>query len=116
MAKNGENDEFFVMPIKHGSVLIGLVNCPGTLKPWSIGHEKTKNCVKDMVLDMPLNNGSGLITLVNWIGILKLWAIAHENSQKSRKWRVFYHASRTWIGSYTACKSPQNPKTMVNRS
>ena len=41
-AKNGENDEFFVVPLKNGSVLMGLVNRPGTLKPWSIAHENSQ--------------------------------------------------------------------------
>ena len=42
MAKNGENDEFFVMPLKHGSVLTRLVNRPGTLKQWSVAHENSQ--------------------------------------------------------------------------
>ena len=114
--KMEKNDECFVVPLKHGSVLTGLVNCPRNLKLWFIAHENSQKCVKDLFLDMPLENGSGYIALLNWSGILKLCTIAHENSQKSRKWRVSCHASRTFIGSYGPCKSPSNPRSMDNNS
>ena len=41
-AKNGKNNEFFVVPLINGSVLMGLVNRPGILKPWSIAHENSQ--------------------------------------------------------------------------
>ena len=72
-AKKGENDEFFVMSLKHGSVLTCLVNRPGTLKLWSISLMKTtKNRENGEFFIMPLKHVSDLTGHVNRPGTLKL--------------------------------------------
>ena len=76
--KNGKNDKFSVMPLKHVSRLTNLVNHPGTLKLWAIAHE---NGQKWRIFGMPLKPVSGLMGLVNRPGTLKPWVIAHENIQ-----------------------------------
>ena len=61
------------MSLKHGSVLIGLVNRPGTLKLWSISLMKTtKNRENGEFFIMPLKHISDLTGHVNRPGTLKL--------------------------------------------
>ena len=70
----------------------------------------------DEFLVITLKHVSGLTSHANRVGTPKLWAIAHENSHKMRKLQVLGHISPTCKGSYEACKSAWNPKTVGNRS
>ena len=44
-----ENDEFFVISLKHVSGLKVVVNRPGTRKPWAIAHENGHKTPKRLV-------------------------------------------------------------------
>ena len=57
-----------------------------------------------------------LKVIVNHFGTPKLWAIAHENNHKTQKRRVSSYIYQTCKGSYEACKSAWNPKTVGNSS
>ena len=73
-----ENDNFWVIPLKHLSGLTVVVNFHGTPKLWSITHGNDHKKQKRRIFIIPLK-------YVNRLGTPKLWAIAHENSDKTRK-------------------------------
>ena len=108
------NDEFFVIPLKH-------VNRPETAKLCAITHVNGHKMVKRRVFGynsktrksincgqylmktaIKCKNGEFLVIPlkhVNRTGTPKLWAITHENGHKMQKRRVFGRNSET-------CKSP----------
>ena len=88
----------------------------GTQKLWAINHENGHKHENDKFLVITLKHVSGRKVAVNRPGTPKLRAIAHENGHKTRKKRVSSLISQTCKGSYEACKSAWNPKTMGNNS
>jgi hypothetical protein len=47
---------FFVIPLKHVPSVMGLVNCPRTLKKWAIAQENDDKNMKIVFLYMPLKH------------------------------------------------------------
>ena len=112
-----ENDEFFVITLKHVSCLTDHKYCPRTAKLWAIAHENGHKTWKWRVFFViALKHVSHLTGNANRLGTPKPWAIAHENDHKTRKHRVFCHNSQTCIRFYWPYKSQFNPKTMGNNS
>jgi hypothetical protein len=49
-----KNDEFLVMPLKHGLSVMGLVDHPEIPKQWAIVHENGHKCKNDNFFVIPL--------------------------------------------------------------
>ena len=77
-----DNDECLVIPLKHVSGLMVIVNRTGTPKLWSKIHETTIKCKYFNFLVIPLKH-------LFRPGIRKLCPIAHENSHKNTKTASF---------------------------
>ena len=107
---------FLVIYIKHVTDLTGLENPTGTQELWARTHENGHKHENDEFLVITLKHISGHKVVVNRPRTPKLWAVANENGHKTRKRRVFGNISQTCKGSYEACKSAWNPKTMGNNS
>jgi hypothetical protein len=69
-----KNDELFVMPLKHVSSVMDLVNHPETPKLWVIAHENGHKHKNNEFLVMPLKNVLSVMGLVNHPETPKLWA------------------------------------------
>jgi hypothetical protein len=67
-------------------------------------------------LVIPLKHVLSVMGLVDHPGTPKLWAIAHENGHKCKNGKFFCHSSLKSIDCHIPCKSPWNPKIMVNSS
>ena len=83
---------------------------------WAIVHENHHKNENDEFLVISLKHVRVLTRHANPPGTQKLWAIARENSHKTRNLQVLGHISPTCKGSYEACKSAWNPKTVGNSS
>ena len=107
MAIKRENDEFFVITLKHVSSLTVVLNLHKTENygQYLMNMHKTENygqylmnmAIKrenDEVLVINLKPVLGLMVVVNRPRIPKLWVIAHENRHKERKRQVFGHNSQ----------------------
>jgi hypothetical protein len=64
---------------------------------------------KDEFLVMPLKHVFSVMGLVNHPEIPKLWAIAHENDPKTKKRRVFGHATQTCTNIMGPVNHPGTP-------
>ena len=106
MAIKRENDEFFVITLKHVSSLTVVLNLH---KTENYGQYLMNMAIKrenDEVLVINLKHVLGLTVIVNRPRTPKLWAIARENRQKERKRQVFGHNSKRHTDSCGPCKSP----------
>src|SRR3954467_4938913 len=83
-----ENNEFFLISLKHVSGRTGHANPPVTPKMWAIAHEKGHKHENNDFFVMP-SYIFGYYGRYKLPGTQKLWAITHENVQKTQKGRGF---------------------------
>src|SRR3954470_18222983 len=99
IAKKHENDEFFVITLKHVSVLKVVVNRHRTPNSGQLLIKTVLKHENDEFLLICHKHVRVLTRHANPPGTQKLWAITHENGHKTRKRQAFGHNSQTCIRS-----------------
>ena len=84
-----ENDEFFVISLKHSSGRTGHVNPPRTPISWEIAYENGQKTRKCRGFYQVLKHFSGLKHILNRPRTPILWVITRENRHKTQKRQTF---------------------------